>query len=82
MPYINIFLTLLMLVIVDQVYEGHVYAEIVTTDEDIEYIHIPRELIPCNVEEGDKIHLSQSGETVMISCTCKKGILSKCQEES
>ena len=53
---------------IDQIHGNDVLVEFTTSDNEVEYLHIPRSMIQCTIKEGDRIQFAKTGETLKVNC--------------
>ena len=54
--------------IIDQIHGNDVLVEFMTSDNEFEYLHIPRSMIPCTIKEGDRIQFVKTDEAFKVNC--------------
>lgn len=69
----SLLFTLCFFGVVDQIHGNSVLIEFETADNKFEYIHVPRTMIPCIVEEGDTIQFVKTDDFFTVNCRPFRG---------
>ncbi|MBK26107.1 MAG: hypothetical protein CME70_19070 [Halobacteriovorax sp.] len=54
--------------VIDQIHGNAVLVEFEMSDNKLEYMHIPRSMIPCTIKEGDRIQFIKDNDTLKVNC--------------
>ena len=58
--------------VVDQIHGNAVLIEFEMSDNKLEYVNVPRTMIPCAVKEGDVIQFVKEDDILKINCAPPK----------
>jgi len=65
----SLLMALCLFGIIDQIHGNDVRVRFNVSDEEVKYIHIPRQMIPCKIKVGDGVQFNKtSDDTLVVNC--------------